>query len=266
MDEAIVGTRLAVGRTAEVFQYGAHRVLKLYREGWGETDASAEYENNLCARHLGLPVPDVFEMVVYRGRRGIISEFIDGEPLTTLVVKKPWKIFWAANALAQLHVSVHGLRTRELPALKNRLEERLSVATEIDPNIRARALELLRSRQEDDVVCHGDFHPDNVLLTREGLTIIDWLDAASGSKVYDFARTMILLRSGMPEATGTPKRLLIRAVQAWFARIYAKAYRRRSEVDPEDFANWTAIAAAVRLTEVAPDQPAALLRIFLQAR
>ena len=46
-----------------MFHYGPARVLKLYREGCPEAVARTEYENTLCVHRLGLPGPQVFEVV-----------------------------------------------------------------------------------------------------------------------------------------------------------------------------------------------------------
>ncbi len=43
------------------------------------------------------------------------------------------------------------------------------------------------------VLCHGDFHPKNVIVSAEGPVIVDWFDACRGNAVGDIARTSLLL-------------------------------------------------------------------------
>ena len=44
----------------------------------------------------------------------------------------------------------------------------------------------LRSEKFDDVLCHGDIHEDNVMLSREGeLFIIDWDNAIRAPRERD---------------------------------------------------------------------------------
>jgi Ser/Thr protein kinase RdoA (MazF antagonist) len=38
---------------------------------------------------------------------------------------------------------------------------------------RSQALERLNQLPDGDALCHGDYHPDNVLMTRNGPIIID---------------------------------------------------------------------------------------------
>ncbi len=262
MDSACIGTKLAVGRTAEVFHFGPDRVLKLYREGCPEAVARTEYENTLCVHRLGLPVPQVFEVGASDGRHGIVMELVEGESLTAIVLRAPWKIKWAAGLLAELHARVHSHRTDQLPSLKICLGRRLAESTNLEEEAKSKALEILQTVPDGDTICHGDFHPDNVILTPNGVASIDWLDAASGSSVYDFAQTRLLLSIAMPEESGVSKRLAIRGVRAWFARIYDTEYRALVEVDRDELERWISIAAAVRLTEGVPGEQKTLMRIL----
>ena len=42
-------------------------------------------------------------------------------------------------------------------------------------------------------LCHGDLHPSNVILTRDGPVIVDWFDASRGDPVADVARSSLML-------------------------------------------------------------------------
>ncbi len=62
------------------------------------------------------------------------------------------------------------------------------------------------------VLCHGDLHPSNVILTDDGPMIVDWFDACRGEPVAEVARTSLLLlapggreRPGAPHLTGPPR-------------------------------------------------------------
>ncbi len=49
---------------------------------------------------------------------------------------------------------------------------------------------------DGDQVCHGDFHPDNIMLTPAGPRVIDWNNATSGNPLADIAWTSLILRMG----------------------------------------------------------------------
>ena len=42
------------------------------------------------------------------------------------------------------------------------------------------------------MICHGDFHPLNVLVDGDDAWLIDWTDAALGPREGDVARTLLL--------------------------------------------------------------------------
>lgn len=63
-------------------------------------------------------------------------------------------------------------------------------------------LAVLGEMPDDERLCHGNFHPDNVLMTLQGPVIIGWMDATRGSPLVDIARTSLLLSMGdLPPGT-----------------------------------------------------------------
>ena len=48
------------------------------------------------------------------------------------------------------------------------------------------------------VVCHGDVHPGNVMMTSEGVTLLDWDMLCAGPPAWDHAMLMRLDRWGWP--------------------------------------------------------------------
>ena len=58
-----------------------------------------------------------------------------------------------------------------------------------------RLFEKIQMLPEGDAVLHGDFHPNNVLITKEGKAfIIDFMNVCHGPALYDVARTFFLIR------------------------------------------------------------------------
>src|SRR5438105_2291070 len=57
------------------------------------------------------------------------------------------------------------------------------------------ARERLAALPDGTALCHGDFHPDNVLLSPRGPVVIDWSSASRGHPVGDLAWTSRLLRT-----------------------------------------------------------------------
>ena len=54
------------------------------------------------------------------------------------------------------------------------------------------------------MLCHGDLHPSNVILTVDGPMVVDWFDTGRGDPIADIARSTLLMA---PDADAAPRHL-----------------------------------------------------------
>ena len=124
----------------------------------------------------------------------------------------------------------------------------ISHAPHLGDDLRERVLNYLASLEDGDKVCHGDFHPGNVLLTEKGAVVIDWMTANSGNPWADVARTSMLLTIG---AKSAGKQLS--PMTRLFIRIYHRAYLKNYvSLIPDrnnEYMKWMPVIAAARLDE-----------------
>jgi aminoglycoside phosphotransferase (APT) family kinase protein len=73
----------------------------------------------------------------------------------------------------------------------------------LPPPLREHAVRVLDALPDGDRLCHGDYHPGNVLVAADRVGVIDWANAACGVPEADHARTVLLLRWADP-LPGTP--------------------------------------------------------------
>ena len=98
--------------------------------------------------------------------------------------------------------------------------------------------------QEQQAVCHTDFHPLNILVDDDaGPTVIDWSAAAIGDRHSDVASTLVLLRTAPIQAERLVERLAARFGRRLFAWFYLRCYRQVLSVDPKRLAYWEALRA-----------------------
>ena len=145
----------------------------------------------------------------------------------------------------------------------------LKVARMGHPILRAKALnEELRKKvlaeldllPDGESVCHGDFHPENVLISSKGTAIIDWNDAVQGNPVADVARTTLLLRiTSIP--SGALARCIIRLSRSLFLTFYLRRYFTLQKVDHGELQAWMPVVAAARLSEGIAEEEEQLLAI-----
>ncbi len=125
----------------------------------------------------------------------------------------------------------------------------------LSPDIRDAALEMLDGFPRENQHCHGDFHADNVLITRSGPVIIDWIDASNGNPLAGVARSSLLMDEA-PLPGDKRFRWLLNQFRDRFHRAYLKRYFQLRPADQAEFAQWRLVNAAARLSEDVPEEQA----------
>jgi aminoglycoside phosphotransferase (APT) family kinase protein len=260
---------VAVGRTAELYPWGDGLVLKLYRDGCSRKYVAREAYVSRMMHRAGLPAPAVFDsdeqdgLYEVAGRLGILYERIDGPTMLRDLASRPWRLVAHAKALAALHVQVHSISGEGLPDLRERIEREIDRAGEwLSEDLRARARSELAGLPRASRVCHGDFHPDNVLLQEGGPLIIDWGPASSGHPAADVAWTILLFRfGGAPVGAPLALRVFLGAFRRISLRIYLRTYLRLAAMTWHDIERWLGVVAVLRLADRIPEEQRALLRV-----
>jgi uncharacterized protein (TIGR02172 family) len=243
-----IGTPIALGFTAEIHAWHTGQVLKLYNPGISRD--TVEHEANLTriVHATGLPVPAVGEIIEIDGRFGLEMERVDGISMLQALTQQPWKIRYHARRLAELQVDMHQCRVPELPSLAERLANKIKRAEKLPENVRQAALKTLELLPVDDKLCHGDFHPGNILLAARGPVIIDWIDASRGCPLLDVARSSLLFGRGhIPSSI--PGAWLLSILQYRLYLIYQRRYFELNPVDQQQLESWIPVVAAARLDE-----------------
>jgi hypothetical protein len=243
--------RLAEGREAEVFLRPDGSVLKLMRDPAFEPRVHTEaavLELLDDQEHLA---PRCFGVVTLEGKPGLVEERIVGVDLATLMGRRPWLVWKGAAVLANTHLKVHGRQAPDsLPDLNGELRRQIETAPALPGHLAAFALEILNGLPDGDRLCHGDYHPGNVLGSWAAPTVIDWGNAARGHPAADVARTNVLLRMGdpMPNASRLLK-VLASFGQRYFAQRYLSAYCRQTAFQIDLLRQWEVVRAAARFCE-----------------
>ena len=230
---------LAKGFSAEVYQWREGTVLKLYHEGHDQLAVEREFAAAVTLHAAGLPVPAAHELVAVGLRKGIVFERIAGTSLLAHVQARPWRLFAAVRELADLHLRVHQfVAPATLPSLKERIAQGITAA-EVTIHERSAALQQLGELPDGDTLCHGDFHPANILLTPAGWRIIDWSGAARGHPAGDVACTSRLFRTAnLPPWSPWHAHALLRFFRGPMHRTYLQRYFSRRADSPGSIAAW----------------------------
>jgi aminoglycoside phosphotransferase (APT) family kinase protein len=255
---AELGAPIAQGRTAALYAWGPGQVLKLFFPPFAG-NARREAEQARLVHASGVRAPAVLEYVTIEERPGIVYEQIVGVSLLKQWLARPWRWGRTGKALAHLHAQMHTRRAPELPAQRPRLQARIAAAAGLTPALSSTALATLAALPDGAALCHGDFHPDNVLATKHDLVIIDWIDATHGNPLADVARTLILLRFGIYHQPPS-RRPLAWILITLLERAYLGRYAQLRPYDPAELQRWLPVVMAARLAENVTEEAPYLLR------
>ena len=255
------GPMIARGRTAEVFAWGDNQVLKLFLEGWPRGYAEREAQVTQAVHEAGLPAPAVEGVVEVDGRLGIVFERVDGPSMLKVLTTKPWQVVRLARILAELQAAMHSCEVPELPSLRGAVQGAIRDSVLLAEATREALLKVLEQLPDGNAVCHGDFHPDQVIMSPRGPIIIDWSNALQGNPLADVARTSFILQMGdVPSFVAG--QWLIKAVRAWFYSVYLKRYLRLRPASREEITPWELLSAVARLSDGIAEEKELLLALI----
>ncbi|HEY5729007.1 MAG TPA: aminoglycoside phosphotransferase family protein [Anaerolineales bacterium] len=252
MYEPILDNPIARGRTADVYTWDEDHVLKLFHNWFSLEDIRYELKIARVVHASGVKTPAVKELVQVQGRNGLIYERVDGESMLEMFQRKPWKVLGYARILARLHADMHeSVFDADVPDQRGRLQRKINRADALPTPLKTALLDSLHSLPDGDRVCHGDFHPANVLVSDGGATIIDWIDAARGNPLADVTRTSIITL-GAVAGSQIPNPFLKIFVKV-FHSAYLKHYFRMRPGGEDEYRRWFPIVAGARLNENIPE-------------
>ena len=260
----IKSPRIVVGETAEIFAWDEDKILKLYHEGASAGEAEREAACASTAYDAGVNTPAVIDTITVENRQGIIFERVHGVTMLEAIMANPQQLISYAHLLAELQIDMHTRTASKLPLQCQRLQHRIQNRSGLAEEIKVALLEDLDQLQDENAICHGDLHPENILLTAEEPVVIDWVDATQGSPLVDAARTNLLLRDGdLPPSMNERRRQKIAERRYLFCEAYLEHYTQMQSISREAIARWELPVAAARLSEgISNDEKSALLDII----
>jgi aminoglycoside phosphotransferase (APT) family kinase protein len=244
MTSETLGRLVAVGNVAEVFEWDS-RVVKLYRSAAAKPTVFREAAIHAAVEALGLPIPAIWGVQQIADRWGIVFDRVGGVSFAVRMRQEPAAIPQYIEILVGLHACIHAHPAEPLGSLKVRLAAKIARTNLLRAPRKQILLGRLAEMPDGDRLCHGDFHPKNVLGEPAQPVVIDWPDACRGDPAADACRSYLLLKHNAEE----------------IAEPYLDAWCRITSVAPARIADWLPYVAAARLAEDVPDEIDRLLEI-----
>lgn len=173
-----------------MYALDAHTVLRRYR---GRNVPPNELAVMRYVREHGYPAPEIVSV----DGADLVLERASGPTMRVDLARRPWTLLRHARLLAELHRRLHRIPAPEwLPA--------------IGPG---------------GAVLHLDLHPENVMLHRNDVLVIDWANARAGHWADDVAQTIVILAAAdLSRGTKLALRAFLRVYLAGFDRAVVREH------------------------------------------
>lgn len=241
---------IAKGNTAEIFLYDT-KVVKLFKEYLPDTESMNEAKKQKYAYSCGLSVPNVFEVTKIQNRQAIIMEYVKGKSIGDLLLNNLNEAEQYINICVNEQIKIHSIcvNTDEIESMIERLERQIKSVHKLDEKQKGNILNKLHSIKFESRLCHGDFHPFNLILNNKNVNIIDWVDASSGDIRADVFRTYLLYAQSHIE----------------LAEMYLQIYCSNTDLTRDEIFQWAPIIITARFAEkVSPQNEVYLNRLLNQ--
>lgn len=226
-------------RVCKTIYRDGNKSIKVFDEGYSKSDILNEALNQARVEETGIAMPKVIEVTAIDGKWAIVSDFIEGTTLAELMEKNPDKMDQYLEMFVDLQMSVHEKKAPLLNKLKDKMNRKIS-ATSLDATTRYELHTRLESMPKHNKVCHGDFNPSNVIISKDGTPyIIDWAHATQGNASADVARTYLLFSlAGKPD----------------IADKYLDLFCKKSDTAKQYIQKWMPIVAASQSVKGKPEE------------
>jgi Ser/Thr protein kinase RdoA (MazF antagonist) len=250
--------KVLVKREHKTIYLDGKYVIKVMDENYPAADVLSEAHRLASVGGTGIRVPRLLEVTQIDGKWAIVWEYIPGTTMSAKLGKESVIEKAALNLFVDLQIKLNNETASRLPPLKEKMQRKLKAIGEIEeagkPLLDAAAcyelLTRLDSMANKTNLCHGDFVPSNVLLTKdsgnvEDAAVIDFSHASQGDAAADAAQTCMLFSLAEKDE---------------LAVSYLRLYCEKSNIPRQLVEKWFPIVAAAHLTRVSGEKRDFLLR------
>lgn len=237
------GELISKGRIASVYRDGGNAV-KVFNKGLSKTEALNEALNTTRVEETGFPIPSISEVSVIDGQWAITMNYIEGQTLADIIKSDPKNIKKYMEQMVDLQLKMHEKKAPLLNKLKDKLIRQIQSLDSLDDARKYELLTRLDGMPKHTKLCHGDFSPQNIIVAKDGMYVLDWVHATQGNASADVARTYLLLCLNDQKE----------------ADLYLDIFCKKSGTEKKYVQSWMPIVAAAQLTKEKPEEKELLMK------
>lgn len=216
------------------------KVIKVFAASKHKSDVLNEALNQARVEESGLNIPKIYDVTrLDDGRWAIVMDYVEGKTLAALMDENPADADKYLAEFVDLQLAMHEKKVPLLNKLKDKMMRKIS-ETDFSATVRYELNVRLESMPKHTKLCHGDFNPSNVIITKDGnACIIDWAHATQGNASADAARTYLLFCLGGKKDV---------------AEKYLKLFCEKSDTAKQYVLKWLPIVAASQSVKGKPEE------------
>jgi aminoglycoside phosphotransferase (APT) family kinase protein len=227
-----LGNPIAIGNTAKIYLH-ENKIYKLFDDYLPDTESSYEANKQKYAYSCGLSVPKIIDVTKINGKQAVVMEYTRGKTLGDLLKNDMEHAEYYMSIFVDLQQKIHQVIADDLEPMAKKLHRQIRSAHNLEESLKTALIQKLDSISFANRLCHGDYHPFNVIVGDHKNTIIDWVDSSSGDVRSDAYRTYLLCSQFSTD----------------LADMYLHCYCERSGLSEDDIFQWAPIIAGARLAE-----------------
>ncbi len=218
--------------------------VKVFDETFPKSDILNEALNQARVEETGLNIPKVEEVKKIDGKWAIVSTYIEGKTLASLMQENPDKMDEYLELFVDIQIEILNKKAPLLNKLKDKMSRKID-ETDLDATTRYELHTRLQGMPKHTKVCHGDFNPSNIIITPDGTPfVLDWSHATQGNGSADAARTYLLFRLNKQDD---------------LAEKYMKLFCDKTDTARQYVNEWLPIVAASQSVKGKPEEREFLL-------
>ena len=238
---------IAEGGQSKIYQYDESTVLRVPKREMDFDRIRYEYNVYRLVQDRIL-VPKVHDIVTVHNIPCLLMDKLAGPDLFSRLESNLSTLWGLPKKLASLHKDLWKISGDDLLETNHGKANYCIGKSEIlSPDTKDQLLDLLSTLDSTDTLCHGDFHPGNIIEAGGRDYIIDWSSATRGSPLFDIAHTYLLLMN-IPRLKSVSDQdyRFQRMVTRYIGKRYLRMVCKERSCSPHDLFPYILIKAGER--------------------
>lgn len=225
---------IASGNTADLYLWD-NKMVKVYKKYVPLTLSLYEAKKQEYVYSCGLHVPKIFEVTEINNRQAIIMEYVRGKTIGELLINNEELAEHYITVLVKVQKKIHAVAVDSdvLEPMSAKLYRQIESVHNLNKKQKDILFRKLDSLIYESKLCHGDFHPFNLIMCNDEVKVIDWVDSSSGDICADVYRTYLLFSQ----------------TSVKLAEMYLSIYSKNTGLSSVEILQWAPIIAGARLAE-----------------